>query len=184
MTNDINVTWAETGIKEYSDSNFLRIKPGCNLKLRLIGLPIGLFKVFTTENKCILLDTKENAYQLKKDYPEKISNVSTRYVCKCINRGDQELKILDMPITVAKAFGSRAENVEKNISARREGCDWAIRTNGKTGKDCRYEVIYVEETPLTDNEYNMVQEKKELKEFNIEEMFNTNSLDEAINLIK
>ena len=72
-----------------------------------------------------------------------------RYACWCIDREDNKMKILDMPVSVAKTFGNRELLIGKKIAKAEEGCDWAILTNGKQGKDVRYEAVYLEETPLS-----------------------------------
>ena len=43
--------------------------------------------------------------------------------------------------------------VGKKVSGSQEGCDWKITTNGKTGKDVRYEAVYIEETIIERNAY-------------------------------
>ena len=70
------------------------------------------------------------------------------------------MKILDMPASVARAFGNREALFGKKIAEDDEGCDWVVMTNGKQGKDVRYEAVYVEETPLTCSEKKMVEDQR------------------------
>ena len=163
--------------KKFNSDEFLRIKPDCKLKVRLLGNPVKVVKIFTDDRKCIFLDSEETGNKLKKKYAEKLSNVSIRYASWCIDRDSNTMKILDMPVSVARAFGSRAEIVGKKISSSEEGCDWAIGTNGKTGKDVRYNVVYLEETPLTYTEQVMVEERMADKD--LTKIFKSCSFQEA-----
>ena len=167
--------------KTYDSDTFLRVKPDCNLKVRLIAHPVKIVKVFTDDRKCINLDNEQTGKRLKEKYPDKLGSVSTRYACWCIDRDSNSLKILDMPFSVAKAFGNREALVGKKISGAVEGCDWKILTNGKKGKDVRYEAVYIEETPLSEGEKQMVKDRKseEGSYFDLTKIFKSCSYDEA-----
>lgn len=167
--------------KKKNSDEFLRVKPDCRLKVRLIGNPVKVVKVFTDDRKCLVLDSEETGKKLKEKYAEKLSNVSVRYASWCIDRDSNTMKILDMPVSVARAFGSRMEIVGKKISGAKEGCDWAIGTNGKAGKDVRYEAVYLEETPLTQAEQEMVEDRKSEKDgyFDLRKIFKSNNYEEA-----
>ena len=90
------------------------------------------------------------------------------------------MKILDMPRSVARAFGSRAQVINKEISGIEEGCDWVVGTNGRTGKDVMYNVAYLGETPLTHIERKMVKEKMADKDsYDLTKVFKSCSLEEA-----
>jgi hypothetical protein len=164
-----NTSWKFTGEskKKYNSNDFLRVKPGCNLKVRLIDNPVRIVKVFTNERKCINIDNEEIGRQLKAKYPDVCDNLSVRYACWCIDRENNSLRILDMPMSVAKTFGSRVALVGSKISGV-DGCDWAIVTNGKQGKDVRYETVYLKETPLSEAEKQMVEERKSEKDGNFD----------------
>jgi len=108
---------------------FLRVRPDCKLKVRLIGKPVKVFKVFVGGRKCMLLNSEDVGRQLRAKYPDMVGNVSVRYACWAIDRKDNALKILDMPSTVARSIGRRAV-IGKKISSK-EGCDFAIITNYK-----------------------------------------------------
>jgi len=126
MTNSWNIVSSKS--KKYDSDKFLRVKPDCKLKVRLIGQPVKVVRVFSYDKKCISIDNEEMGKQLMQKHADKISNVSVRYACWCIDRNVNTMKVLDMPTSVARTFGSRAEIVGKKISSSKEGCDWAIGT--------------------------------------------------------
>lgn len=164
-----------------SSEIFLRVKPDCSLKVRLIAHPVKIVKVFTDDRKCINLDSEQVGKRLKEKYPDKFGSVSTRYACWCIDRDSNSLKILDMPVSVARIFSTRVEFIGKKISGAVEGCDWKILTNGKKGKDVRYEAVYLEETPLTEEEKQMVKDRKseENSYFDLMKIFKSCSFEDA-----
>ncbi len=170
---------AESNNKKYDSDEFLRVKSDCNLKVRLLGKPVKVVKVFTDDRKCLVLDNEEVGRRLKEKYADQLGNLSVRYACWSIDRDDNSLKILDMPVTVARGFGNRAK-IGKKISQIKEGCDWAIVTNKKRGKDVRYEVVYIDETPLSEDEKKMVADRKEAEgHFDLTKIFKSCSFDEA-----
>ena len=178
-----NVDWNSvcSSKKKYDSDVFLRVKPNCKLKVRLIGLPVKVVKIFTTDRKCIVLKNEETAKQLKEKYPDKLGNISIRYASLCLDRNDNSLKILDMPLTVARGFGNRELLVGKKISNKTEGCDWSVITNGKQGKDVRYEVVYIEETPLSEDEVEMVKTKRasDNGNYDLRKIFKTSCFEDA-----
>ena len=175
-----STNWKIGSNKKHDLDEFIRVKPGCNLKVRLIGDPVKVVKIFTDDRKCIGLDNEEVGQQLKSKYPNELSSVNIRYACWCIDRDDNALKILDMPVTVARTLGNRVALVGKKISGQ-EGCDWSIITNGRQGKDVRYEAVYLEETPLSCSEKKMVEDQKSEKDghFDLTKIFKSYSFEEA-----
>jgi hypothetical protein len=119
-----SVDWKITGSKSktYDSDEFLRVRPDSKLRVRLIGQPVKVVKIFTNDKKCVVVDNEDVGQQLRQKYADKISNVSVRYASWCIDRDSNTMKILDMPRTVARAFGSRAEIISKEISGIKEGC--------------------------------------------------------------
>ena len=145
---------------ESSAGRFLKVKPDCKLNVRLIDDPVRVVRAFSYDRKCAVLDDEYTGQRLKSKYPDKISGVTVRYACWCIDREDKSMKILDMPASVARVFGSRESLIGKKISGTDEGCDWRIKTNGRQGMDVRYEAVYLEETPLSTAEKQTVEEHK------------------------
>lgn len=167
--------------KKSSSNGFLKVKPDCKLKVRLIDDPVRVFKIFSNDRKCAILDNEDVGKSLKSKYPTKLSSVNVRFACWCIDRVDMSLKILDMPVSVARAFGNRQKFLGKTIAGITEGCDWSITTNGKQGMDARYDVVYLEETPLTCAEREMVEDKKSEKNghFDLTKIFTSYDFEEA-----
>ena len=181
MSSVISWNMSSESKTKYDSDEFLRVRPDCNLKVRLIGQPVQVIKIFTNQRQCILIDSEDIGKQLQQKYPDIMSNISVRYACWCLDRDDDSLKILDMPISVARAFGNRAVMIQKKISGKDQGCDWKIMTNGKKGKDVRYEAVYIEDTPLSADEIEMVQNRKaeEGRQFDLEKIFRSYSFAQA-----
>ena len=159
--------------KKKRDDGFLKVKPGCSLKVRLVGDPVKIVRVFTSDERCILIDSEETGRKLKEKYPKIIGNISVRYACWCFDRHDDRMKILEMPPSVAGSIANRVALVGKTISDIEEGCDWKISTNGEKGMKVRYEVNYIEESCLTAVERNMVEYQKldKKRPFDFSKMF-------------
>ena len=178
-----NVDWNSvcSSKKNYDPDRFLRVKPDCKLKVRLIGLPVKVVKIFSNDKKCFILKSEETAKQLKEKYPDMLGNISVRYASLCIDRHDNSLKILDMPLSVARGFSNRETLVGKKISCKSEGCDWSVITNGKQGKNVRYEVVYIEETPLSEDEIQTITNKKASpdRSYDLGKIFETSCFAEA-----
>ena len=79
----------------------------------MIGKPVKVYKVFTSDRRCIGLDSEETGKKLKEKYPSELGNLSIRYASWVIDRDDNSMKILDMPYSVARAFGVRVELIGK-----------------------------------------------------------------------
>ena len=169
------------GKMKYNPDEFLRVKPDCKLKVRLIGKPVEIINLFSNKQKCIVLDNKFTGQHLKAKFPDLVNNVSVRYACWCIDRDDDSLKILDMPISLARVFGNRELLVGKRMAGDKDGCDWKISTNGKKGFDVRYEAVYIEETPLSKAEKQMITNRRanKNKHFNLTKIFKSCSFKEA-----
>ena len=162
---------------------FLRVKPDCRLKVRLIGKPMKILKVFSRDKKCAILDSAETGELLKGRHAGKVGDVNMRYVCWCFDRDDSNssLKVLDMPQSVARSIGNRQILTGKSVSGNQEGCDWQIMTNGRIGKEVRYDAVYLDESPLTEAEIQMIKDKRESKDekFNLLELFKPLNLAQA-----
>ena len=128
---------------------FLVVKPGCDLHIRLIGLPIKVYNLFNQKSKCVMLDSEETAKRLKAKYDQELSYILTRYYCWCLDREDLNIKILNMPESVAFTFGRKQLCCRFKISGYDLGYDWRITTNGKLGQNVRYETICIAETSLS-----------------------------------
>ena len=183
----VEVNWCKLSksSKNQNSDVFLKVKPDCNLKVRLIGKPVKVYKIFTNDRRCIGLGSEETGKKLKEKYPNELGNLSIRYASWCIDRDDNMMKILDMPYSVARAFGVRVELIGKEISGSQEGCDWKITTNGKKGKDVRYEAIYLEETPLSGDEIQMVEDQKSEQNghYDLRKIFKSHCFEEAEDML-
>ena len=167
--------------KKSSSDKFLRVRPDCKLTIRLIDNPVKVVRIFSDDRKCAVIDSEDVGNSLKSMYPHRLSSVSIRYSCWCIDRDDNKMKILDMPVSVARGFGNRELLIGKKIAGEFEGCDWSITTNGKQGKEVRYEVVYLKESPLSCAEKKMVEDHKSgtYGHFDLTKIFKSNSFEDA-----
>ena len=174
-------SWKIEENKKSSSDRFLKVKPDCKLKIRLIDYPVKVVKIFSHDRRCAVIESEDVGRRLKEQYPHKLSSISVRYACWCIDRDSNTMRILDMPKTVARTFGNRQALAGKGIAGIAEGCDWSIITNGQKGKDVRYEVVYLEETPLTYSEQIMVEVQKSEKNghFDLMKIFKSCSFKDA-----
>ena len=173
--------------KKKKDNGFLKVKPGCNLTVRLVGGPVKIVRIFTNDDTCIVIDSENTAYQLKEKYPKKIGNISVRYACWCFDRHDNRIKVLEMPKSVFSAIGQQSKSGKKKISDLEEGCDFSITTNGEKGMNVRYTVNYLEETALNGFEQHIVEDRKtdEKRPYDLTKMFVGDSfLDASVKLSK
>ena len=141
-----------------------------------------VYKIFSRDKKCAVLDSQETGELLKSRYAGKVGEVNTRYVCWCLDRNDNNrLKVLDFPLSVARSIGNRQVASGKQISGVKEGCDWQIMTNGRTGKEVRYDTVYLNDSILTESEIQMIKDKRESKDskFNLMDIFKPLNLTEA-----
>ena len=152
--------WQKQCYKKETSNGKLYVKPECNLKVRFVGDPVKVVRVFTNDAKCLTLDNEETGRKLKEKYPNEINNISVRYACWCFDRHDDKMKILDMPHFVVSEIRNQDTLAGKTVSGLEQGCDWKISTNGKKGMDVRYKVKYLEETSLTGFEQNIVEDRK------------------------
>ena len=148
--------WAD--ISHYDDisDDYLRVEPGCDIRIRLIGSPAKMVYVLGYDNIGLCIDNEDVGRQLEEKYGAYLRVVSVQYLCWCIDRESNSLKILGMPASVAEALSSREALVGRQIASIDEGCDWIIVSNGLTGENIRYETVYLEETPLSQAETDMV----------------------------
>lgn len=178
-TSETMISWESTIVE---GGTFINCRPGINKTVRLIGEPVKTYKVFIkkgSKNICIMINSEAIGEDLKSDYPDRIDKVSVRFICYCIDREDGKIKLLDMPPSLAQIFGARVEALGKPIS-KREGADFLIKTNGKTGMECRYTAIYIEPTTLTDEE---VETFKKVKK-DLFELYEGKSQDDAVLIIE
>ena len=171
--------------KNKKDNQSLYVRPGCNLKVRLVGEPVKVVRAFTNDDRCIMLDSEETGQKLKEKYPNKIGNISVRYACWCFDRHDDKIKVLEMPKFVFNAIGKQSKSGKKKISEQEDGCDFRITTNDKTGMDVRYTVDYEKDTSLTDIEKHMilVQQANKKRPYDLTKLFKSCSyLDAGVKL--
>ena len=53
---------------KFDSNEFLRIRPQCNLTVRMIGNPVRVVKIFNSHGKCAVIDSEEKGKKLKAKY--------------------------------------------------------------------------------------------------------------------
>jgi hypothetical protein len=164
-----------------NNNSILRVKPDCKYKVRLVSGAIEIIRIFSKDRKCAFLENEEIGTELRHKYPGELRDMTTRYACWCLDRDSKSMKILDMPKSVAKSFSNRQVRVGKEIAEYNEGCDWLIDTNGRQGKDVRYETVYLEDTFLTNAEVELVEDQKTGKygHYDLNKIFKSLNFEEA-----
>lgn len=184
----VNFKWQKQYYRKTDKySKTLYVRPGCNVKVRLVDNPIRVVRIFTQDGLCLPVGNEKIAHQLKAKYPEKVKNISVRYACWCFDRHDDRLKVMEMPQSVFTDIGKQAKTTQKKISDPEEGCDFSISTNGKTGLDVRYTVEPLDETSLTDIEKHkiLVQQANQKRPYDLTKLFKTcGYLDAGVKLSK
>ncbi len=166
---------------EYSPDGFLRVKPFCQHKVRFLSKPVKVIKIFRKDTQNAVLENEEDGRLLKSIYRHKLGWLSIRYICWCINRDDGKLVVLDMPVSVAQSISRQYALTKKPISGINDGCDWQILSNGKQGKEARYNTVYLHESPLSEAEKQMIKDKVQSNPgiFDLSKMYTPLSFEQA-----
>ena len=159
----------------------LRVKPGCNLKVRPICKLIRVLEIYAGYGKYLYLENENSGQLLKDKYPDRLGRPSDRYACWVINRKDGSLRILDMPYYVYRPLFDRELSIDKKIYDSQFGGDWNITTNGKKGKGVRYKTVFVEKAPISEDEMNMIRNKKSEQDdyFDLSKIYDICSFEQA-----
>ena len=174
------ISFNEIGSQK-NDNSFLRVQSGCKYTVRLVSGAIEIIRIFSKDRKCAFLEDEEIGTELRHKYPRELSDITRRYACWCLDRDSKSMKILDMPKSVATSFGNRQSRIGKEIAEYNEGCDWMIMTNGRQGKEVRYETVYLEDTFLTNAEIELVEDQKTGKygHYDLNKIFKSLNFEEA-----
>lgn len=145
-------------------SKFLNLKPG-EYKIRPVGKPKEVRRYFVTsgsERKFAITGEKDDKCVIMRKYKDADGQPQhpqrTRYAFNCIDRADGQLKIVEVPTTVARAIRNWGiENVINPGSGK--GVDFKIKVQrqGPDPRNTKYEVIAGLQTPFTEDEKAMIE---------------------------
>lgn len=140
-------------------SDFLRLQSGNSYKIRPIFEPVKFFKYFhkNAERKLkVAICGNPDACTVRQAHPE-LKKPSLRYAAYVIDRADNKVKILEAPQTVFRPIGARLGLTGQNPGGGKDGSDWQITVTG-TGLNTTYAVDYIQQTPLSPEERDLIKE--------------------------
>ncbi len=139
-------------------SDFLRLQSGNSYKIRPIFEPVKFFKYFHKNAGKLktAICGKPDSCKVRQDHPE-LKKPSLRFAAYVIDRADNKVKILEAPQTVFRPIGARLGLTGQNPGGGKDGSDWQITVTG-TGLNTTYAVDYIEQTPLTQEERDLIKE--------------------------
>lgn len=147
-------------------SKFLNLKPG-EYKIRPVGPPKEVRRYFVQnggERKFAITGEKDDKCVIMRKYRDAdgqpLYPQRTRYAFNCIDRADGQLKIIEVPATVARAI--RNWGIENNINpGGGKGVDFKIKVirQGPDPRNTKYEVVSGLQTPFTDDEKAMLEKQ-------------------------
>lgn len=141
-----------------SKNDFLKLESGNSYKIRPLFYPIQFWKYFHKHNEKLRTAICEDpdTCPVRASHPE-LGKAALRFAAYVIDRADGKIKILEAPQSVFRPIGNRAEATNKNPGDITEGSDWIIKVSGQ-GMKKRYEVTYLDQTPLSSAEKSLVKE--------------------------
>lgn len=177
-----HVQWDDVATKQSADekdkSEFLRLQSGKTYKIRPVFKPVKFWKYFLKNGQgktrtAIVADP--STCPVRERHPE--LKPSLRYAAIVIDREDNKVKILEAPQSVFRSLGTHFEATGKNPGGSKDGSDWQIKVTGK-GLNTTYDVIYLKETPLSDEEKNILRDALEGDKDKLQNMFKADTPDE------
>lgn len=141
---------------------FLRLKPGTDYTVRLVGKPIrfnryyvegkggekGRSAITNGGDECVI----RNTYNI---------DPSERYAINVIDRESGNLMVLEMPVTLYKDVSNWA-SARKKDPGKNEGVDFMIKVTRQKASDprtTRYDLIPLDPAPFTEEEKELIGEK-------------------------
>ena len=133
---------------------FKRLTSGQSHVVRPVHKPMAVYKYYVNEGgktkSAIVADPE--VCPVREKHPD--LKPSLRYAINVIDREDGELKVLEGPPTVFRAFRKWYEKTSKAPGGEKGG-DFGIDVEGK-GLKTKYDCQFVESTPFTEEELNMI----------------------------
>jgi len=134
---------------------YKRLTSGQSHRVRPVHKPMAVWKYYVSEGgktKSVIVADPEVCPVLEK-HPD--LKPSLRYAINVIDREDGELKVLEGPPTVFRAFRKWYEKTSKPPGGEKGG-DFGIDVEGK-GLQTKYDCQFIEAAPFTEEEMNMIQ---------------------------
>jgi len=173
------VEWAEVAPENSNGSKFLRLKTGNTFKVRPLLLPVHFWKFFHERNgkKRNAVVSEEIIEQMMATHPE-LKKPANRYAIYIIDRSDGQVKIMEGPQTVFREFRNRFEATGEKPGGGADGGDWQIKITG-AGLNTSYSTIFINQTPLTDDEKEKIKEELGGDKEKLQKIFKFCTIEEA-----
>jgi hypothetical protein len=141
---------------------FLRLKPGNEYQVRLVGKPIKFQRYYVSgkggeRGRSAITNGGEdcvirNTYNL---------NPSERYAINVIDRGSNQIMVMEMPVTLFKDVSNWA-SARKKDPGKNDSVDFHIkveRQNPNDPRTTRYHLTPLDNSPFTEEEKELIGEK-------------------------
>ncbi len=138
-------------------TNFLALKSGNTYKIRPLLQPLNFHKYFhKVDGKMrTAVVSEEVVAQMAAKYPD-LGKPANRYAMYVLDRNDNnQIKVMEFPISVYKQFSNSFQATNNEPGSKVNGSDWMIKISG-TGFNTTYETTFIANTPLTEEEINVV----------------------------
>ena len=156
------IEWSDIPEDESSKTQdkpeYLWLKSGNKYRVRPVHLAVPVFKYFHRDKNGKLrtaICADPGSCTVLQNHPE-LNKPSRRYAIYVVDREDGKLKIMEGPKSVFFPFKKRFQATGKKSGSSQDGGDWQVEVNGSGQKNTTYEMIYLEDTPLNDEEKGMV----------------------------
>lgn len=141
---------------------YLTLKPNAGGKnkmytVRPLGKPFAVNRLWHN-NKCTIIEDPDNN-PIRDKHPE--VQLATRYAFYCIDREDDKIKVVEMPITLYKTLKEWSVQKRKNPSHPEKGADFDINVEGNGKTKRKYSIMLSEYTSLSDDEISLYEEELE-----------------------
>jgi len=165
MTTGI-VDWKQVDLPRGSGDGsqviFKKLESGKSHRIRPVHKPMEIYKYYVSGEKrtrsAIVKDPDKCL--VRENHPD--LKPSLRYAINVIDREDEQLKVMEGPPTVFRAFRKWFEATGKAPGGEKGG-DWVIDVEGK-GLQTRYTCQFVESTEFTEEEIKKIDKGKGLWE--------------------
>ena len=170
-----------TGV-ERSDStkvDFLWLKSGGKYRIRPIHLAVSFFKYFHRDGNGKLrtaICSDPDTCSVLASHPD-LKKPGQRYAIFVIDRADNKIKVMEGPKTVFVPFRKRFEVTQTSPGGAKDGGDWLIEVAG-SGKKTTYSSTYIEDTPLTKDEREMLKDFLEEDKEKLKKIYKADSVED------
>jgi len=137
---------------------YLWLKSGNKYRVRPVHFAVPVFKYFHRDKNNKLrtaICANPESCTVLKNHPE-LKKPSRRYAIYVVDREDGKIKIMEGPKSVFFPFKKRYEATGKNPGGTQSGGDWQVEVTGSGQKNTTYSMIYLDDTPLNDEEKQMI----------------------------